>query len=128
MESDELDLPRLSFGDIIDKHSILSRKIYFGSEDSISEHRYLEKGMYAWGVDGKLVTNIIRLTQMNIEIWNLENELRNGKDDKFTLEEIGRRACKIRDLNKRRIEYKNKINQLMSGKHLEVKVNHRSGE
>lgn len=126
----EQEKPTLSLGDLIDKLSILSRKVRFGMEDAISEHRYLEKGLYSYGIDGKLVANIIRLAQSNFEIWELEHEIRHGGEGKFTLEEIGNRAIRIRDINAKRVEYKNKINALESrdGKEVfrEVKVNHRS--
>lgn len=120
-------MPKLkqSLGDVMDKMTILTRKIFFGEEDAISEHRYLEKGLKHYGVDGKFITNVIRLAQMNFEIWNLENEIRKHGTDKFTLEEIGRRAIKIRDFNRKRIKYKNEITRLEGG-HLECKVNHRS--
>ena len=118
--------PTYNLGDIIDKLSILTRKIYFGDEDSISEHRYLEHGLKSYGVNGKLVTNVMRITQINAEIWNLEHEIRNGGENKFTPEEIGRRAIKIRDLNRRRIEYKNKLTDLHKSGFKETKINHRS--
>ena len=118
-------LPTQTLGDVLDRFTILTRKIYFGMEDAISEHRYLEKGLSSWGVDGKLVTHIVRLAMMNFEIWNLEHEIRHGGEDKFSLEEIGRRAVAIRDLNRKRIEYKNKINEL-AGHFRECKVRHRS--
>jgi len=118
--------PAYSLGDVMDKMTILTRKIYFGEEDAISEHRYLEKGLDAWGVNGKLITNVIRLTQMNFEIWNLENEIRRHGTDKFTLEEIGRRAVLIRDLNRKRVQYKNKISELTKEGFKECKVQHRS--
>ena len=114
-------------GEIIDKLSILSRKLYFGEESVISEHRHLEKQLDSLGINGKLVTNTIRLTQQNIEIWNLEHEIRSGGEAKFSLEEIGRRAIKIRDLNRKRIEYKNLINSELKTGFKETKVNHVSG-
>ena len=118
--------PTYNLGDLVDKLSILTRKIYFGDEDSISEHRYLEIGLNAYGVDGKLVTNTMRLMQINAEIWNLENEIRNGGESKFTIEEIGKRAIMIRNLNRKRVQYKNKITALGKGEFKETKVNHRS--
>src|SRR3990167_10255047 len=101
--------PTLSLGDALDRLSILTRKIYFGDEDSISEHRYLEQSLRAYGINGKLVTNVMRIIQANIEIWNLENDIRNGGEKKFSVEEIALRAIRIRDINKKRIEYKNKL-------------------
>jgi len=117
--------PIMSVGEMIDRLSILTRKIYFGEEDAISEHRFLEQGLGYYGIDGKLVTNIIRLTQMNIEIWNLENEMRRDTDNKMDVAEVGRRAISIRDLNRKRVSYKTKLNVEYKG-FPELKVNHRS--
>lgn len=116
-------------GDLIDRLSILSRKIYFGEEVAISEHRHLEGQLIRAGLPGKLVTNVIRVTQMNIEIWNLEHEMRKYAEGAtpFPLEEVGRRAVKIRDLNRKRIEYKNLLNELVGSTYRETKVNHLSG-
>ena len=116
-------------GELIDKLSILSRKIYFGEEVAISEHRYIEQLLTSAGLPGKLITNVIRVTQMNIEIWNLEHEMRQVQEGtgKFTYEEIGKRAVKIRDCNRKRIEYKNLINDISGNQFRETKVNHLSG-
>lgn len=118
-------VPIMGVGEIIDRLSILTRKIYFGEEDAISEHRYLEQGIEHYGINGKLVTNVMRLTQMNIEIWNLENEMRRDTDNKMDTAEIGRRAIVIRDLNRKRVSYKTKLNVAYKG-FPELKVKHRS--
>jgi len=55
--------PVMGVGEIIDRLSILTRKIYFGEEDAISEHRYLEQGLRYYGINGKLITNTMRLTR-----------------------------------------------------------------
>jgi hypothetical protein len=117
--------PTYTLGDVMDKLSILSMKIYFGSESSISEHRYLEQALASYGINGKIVTNAMRLMFMNRLIWELENEMRNGGEDRLGLEEVGKRAIKIRDFNKKRIEYKNVINEVAKD-FKEVKVMHRS--
>lgn len=117
--------PEYNLGDLVDRMTILTMKVYFGDEQSISEHRYLEQGMMAFRLPGKLITNIMRLQLMNRLIWELENEIRKGGEDKFGLEEVGRRAVRIRDLNKKRIEYKNLINELAKG-FKETKIAHRS--
>ena len=123
--------PVQNLGDVLDKLSILTRKIYFGEESAISEHRYLEQALSYWNINGKVVTNSLRLAQMNIEIWNLENEMRkSGKQahemSASELAEAGKRAVKIRDLNRKRIEYKNLLTELSKRGFKEVKVNHRS--
>ena len=117
--------PTLNLGELIDRHSILTRKIFFGEEDAIREHRHLEKGLEAYGINGKVVTNAIRLAMMNFEIWNLENEIRKGGEDAYTLEEIGKRAVKIRDFNRKRVAYKNNLTAIDGG-FREIKINHRS--
>lgn len=117
--------PIQNLGDVCDRFTILTRKVYFGMEDAISEHRYLEQSFSAFGINGKFMTNFMRLAQMNIEIWNLENEVRRGAFDK-NLEEVGRRALLIRDLNKKRIEYKNHITELYKHGFKECKINHLS--
>src|SRR4051812_25410516 len=75
-EKSSLKKPTYSLGDLIDKLCILSSKIYFGDEQCISEHRHLEQGLEAYGIDGKIVTNVIRLTLMNRLIWEQEHESR----------------------------------------------------
>lgn len=116
-------------GELIDKLSILSRKIYFGEEVAISEHRYIEQLLTKARLPGKLITNVIRLSTMNGEIWNLEHEMRKVAEGPgaMSYEEVGRRAIKIRDLNRKRIEYKNLINDLVGSTFRETKVNHISG-
>lgn len=118
-----------NIGDLIDRLSILTRKIYFGEEIAISEHRHIEQQLIRSGLPGKLLTNVIRVTNMNVEIWNLEHEMRKHAEGAapYPLEEVGRRAIKIRDLNRKRIEYKNIINDLVGNQFRETKVNHISG-
>lgn len=118
-----------NIGELVDKLSILSRKIYFGEEIAISEHRYVEQQLTEAGLPGKLITNVVRITQMNVEIWNLEHEMRKCAEGlaNTSLEEVGRRAIKIRDLNRKRIEYKNLINDLVGNHFRETKINHLSG-
>jgi len=121
-------LPKQSLGDVVDKLSILTRKIYFGEEGAYKEHTYLCESLDKAGIklSGALIAAIIRLTQMNFEIWNLENKLRKGGEDQFSLEEVGRRSIKIRDINKKRVEYKNEINRVTELGFREFKIRHRS--
>jgi len=119
-------LPIQSLGDICDKLTILSRKIYFGEEGAFPEHEYLKDGLTELGYDGELIAAIIRLSQMNFEIWNLENVIRNNGEEKLPMEEIGRRAILIRNLNRKRIQYKNEITTLDHIGFQECKTNHLS--
>ena len=118
----------MSLGDIVDRLTILSRKIFFGEEGAYKEHTYLTEGMDKLGIklSGALLAAIIRIDQMNTEIWNLENEIRNDTENKMDNAEVGRRAKLIRDYNKKRIEYKNEINRITERGFREFKIKHRS--
>ena len=118
----------MSLGDAVDRITILSRKIFFGQEDAYKEFVYLTEGIDKLSIklSGSLLACVIRITQMNIEIWNLENEIRNDTEDAMDNAEVGRRAKLIRDHNKKRIEYKNEINRLTEMGFREFKIKHRS--
>jgi len=119
-------MPRQSFGDVVDKMTILSRKIYFGEEDAIEELSYLKGALnLPESKLGDLLVATIRLAQMNFEIWNLENEIRRG-DKSLSVEEVGLRALKIRDFNRKRVRYKNLINRITGIGFVEFKIQHRS--
>jgi hypothetical protein len=126
MHADETKLPIQNLGDIIDKLSILTRKIYFGEEAAFAEHDYLKTGLTELGYDGELICASLRLCQMNFEIWNLENSIRRGGEGTLGLEEVGRRAVEIRNLNRKRIQYKNEITKLDHIGFSECKTNHLS--
>ena len=59
-------------------------------------------------------------------IWGLESELKSGREDQLSLEEIGRRAILIRDWNNKRIAVKNIIAEKLGCIVREFKKNHLS--
>jgi len=59
-------------------------------------------------------------------IWNLESELKSGVEHSLALDEIGRRAIKIRDANNKRIALRNKMAELLSDPIREIKKDHLS--
>lgn len=120
-----MNLPEQTLGDCIDKMTILCRKVYFGEEEAYEELKAISGGLVDAGYDGELLLATARLAMINGEIWNLENCIRKGGEGKLGLEEVGRRSILIRDLNRKRIKYKNHINELTGG-FKEVKVNHAS--
>lgn len=68
---------------------------------------------------------IDELHDWNGKIWDLESDIRKGKEGELGLEEVGRRALMIRDLNNKRIEVKNRIASEFD-QYIEVKHNHAS--
>ena len=67
-----------------------------------------------------------RLSIINLKIWHLEHEIRQGGEGKFTLEEVGRRALLVRDLNKERVAYKTALNKIEEKYYNDIKIDHRS--
>ena len=53
--------PTMNLGEVIDRLSILTMKVYFGDEQSISEHRHLTQSLSAYGVNGKVMASALRL-------------------------------------------------------------------
>ena len=57
-------------------------------------------------------------------IWNLESDLKSGLEERLSLEEIGRRAIKIRDWNNKRIKLKNIMAEKLGCRVREIKQDH----
>lgn len=60
------------------------------------------------------------------QIWELEWQLKLGVEDQLSLEEIGRRAIAVRNLNKKRIQIKNQMADVLNSPVKEVKQDHLS--
>lgn len=116
----------MSLGDVIDRITILTRKIFFGEVQAHKEHTQLCEGLDKLDVKltGELLNAIIWITQMNFEVWNRENGFRRGEE--MTPEDIKKMMIEVRDMNKRRIEYRNEINRITDTGFKEFKVKHRS--
>jgi hypothetical protein len=59
-------------------------------------------------------------------IWNLEADLKSFQEHRHSLEEIGRRAIEIRNLNHQRIKIKNTLAERLSCIVREIKMDHLS--
>ena len=66
------------------------------------------------------------LKRIHDEIWNLEAELKSGREAELALEEIGRRAIAIRDHNNKRVALKNAIAEKLECPVREIKKDHLS--
>lgn len=66
------------------------------------------------------------LKQAHLKIWEMESLLKSGLEEKISLEEIGRRAIKIRDYNGQRIIIKNRISEKLGCNVVEIKKDHLS--
>ena len=73
------------------------------------------------------VSNLLdELEIVHRNIWALEAELKSGKEQLLPLEELGRRAIAIRDLNNQRIKIKNAMAEILHDPIRELKKDHLS--
>ena len=71
----------------------------------------------------QIISFIDRLYEINGELWDTEGDIRKGVD--MPLEEIGRLALKVRDLNCTRNEIKAEIVDTFSEGFKEIKINYK---
>ncbi len=64
------------------------------------------------------------LYEINGKMWDAEHAIRKGQDENLGLEEIGRRAIHIRDLNRVRMKVKNDIIELTGDGFKDCKMNY----
>ena len=103
----EMPLP-----EILDRMSILKLKIERIGESHLKvEMQEYEKALKEFENRGVIIKKewLDELDGIHRQIWDLEADIRGGKEGILGLEEVGRRAIAIRDINKKRISIKNKI-------------------
>lgn len=103
--------------DITDRFSILILKWINGVD--------VKPELMAYAKECKITEEFFDILRVNAEIWNLEADIRQGKEGVLGLEEVGKRALAIRNKNRDRIEIKNKI-AAIAKTFQEVKVRHAS--
>jgi hypothetical protein len=67
-----------------------------------------------------------QLYEIHNQIWNLEAELKSGREHELSLDEIGRRAIAIRNLNNQRVALKNSMAEKLHCEVREIKKDHLS--
>lgn len=119
---------QMYLGEFVDRCSIHLLKAQRIGDKAMPEFlRYIEE--FLLEVPEKNFEEIIKsfrtLYKINSDIWYLEAELRKGKEGKIGLEETGKRAIEIRDLNSKRISEQNRLIDLFGG-FRNIKKNHLS--
>lgn len=117
-----------TFGELIDKLSIISKKDLFELPGARQELDNMMRWLTDKGIDAYLILSIIRLTQANADVWNLEHQLRNAKIGEFPLDKVGAIAIRVREHNKTRVRYMNELDKACGSDHVTEKVNHLSEE
>lgn len=117
---------KMPISEIVDKYTILLLKQEHLKEEKLDEQVtvYREEVLKY----PNLEKYVHLLSDIHREIWKLEADIRKGKEKEIGLEEVGRRAIRIRDWNKKRVFIKNKIVEESGEGFKDVKVNHASEE
>jgi hypothetical protein len=114
---------KIAIGDIVDRYTICRLKSERGKIDNSNEMCDLLNELKNY--EG-IQSYVDRLYKLHGEIWNLEKDIRSENEAILGLEEVGRRAILLRDMNKIRINIKNEINSTYNEGYIEVKIDHGS--
>jgi len=118
----------LSPGEFFDRFTIVLRKAKFNPELYNSQLKEMMNKLSESGFNGTLLVSLCELMMINTDIWNLESDIRKGREDELGLTEVGKRAIEIRKENAIRINRINMINKLFGINKEETKFNHVSEE
>lgn len=114
---------KVAISDILDRYSISLLKKERANAENQTEIEELEKEMRKYK---NIEEHVEKLIDVNGKIWDLESDIRRGKEGELGLEEVGRRAIAIRELNKIRVGYKNNIVDIFKEGYKDIKINHAS--
>lgn len=114
---------KMPISEIADRYSIALLKNERADADNKVEIHTLHKELIQYSGALEFVS---KLKDVNGKIWDLESDIRKGKEGELGLEEVGRRAIAIRELNKIRVGYKNQMVQLYGEGFEDIKMNHAS--
>jgi len=118
-------IPVFPIVELIDRYAISVVKLRRTDNGNLDEYNFYNHQIINYNT--ALVQNEIdALITIHDQIWDLEKELKSGKEHLLSLEEIGRRAIAIRDANHKRIELKNHIAEALGCSVREIKKDHLS--
>ena len=91
--------------ELVDRYTIALLK-HEKTNDNQQELDWYTQHLQTYDVSS-IQEDLVSLYNIHKQIWSLEAELKAGKENNLSLEEIGRRAIKIRNWNHERIALKN---------------------
>jgi len=114
--------------EVADRYTIARLKLErLGSDEIDVEEMKKQIDYYKQGLDldcQELAELVDKLYHINGLMWDAEYAIRNGQDENLGLDEIGRRAIKIRDLNRERMKIKNDIIDFTGDGFKDAKMNY----
>ena len=117
-------IPTFPVTELIDRYLIAEIK-HEKSGRNIVELDFYKQQIVNFEID-KVKELMTQLKDVHLGIWDLEKELKTGTEQDLPLEEIGRRAIKMRNTNSERIKIKTQIAEILGCKMLEFKEDHLS--
>jgi hypothetical protein len=119
---------KMPIGEILDRYSIAILKKERASAENQQEIEDLTQEIESYKeTHGEFINDKIdKLIEINGMIWDLESDIRKGREGELGLEEVGRRAIKIREFNKIRVGYKNDVVEVFGEGYKDIKMNHAS--
>ena len=112
---------KMPISEIIDRYTITQLKSERTNENVVEELRTYQNELKAYNADLKIY--ISRMYDINGKIWDTESDIRKGT--KLPLEEIGRLALIVRDLNCERNAIKAEIVDHFAEGFKEIKINYK---
>lgn len=113
----------MPISEIADRYSIALLKNERANAENELEIYTLHKELVQYSDAMEFVS---KLKEVNGKIWDLESDIRKGKEGELGFEEVGRRAIQIRELNKIRVGYKNEMVKKYEEGFEDIKMNHAS--
>lgn len=121
----------MPLGEVLDRFTILRLKLErIKDRNIIPEYESFKKAIEDFKKKSVNVKQewIDRLYEVNGKIWDLEFDIRRGKEGELGLEEVGRRAIAIRNLNNIRVNIKNKVAEETGIGFKDIKKDHASAD
>lgn len=111
--------------ELVDRYTIARVKYEKTSGANAAELEFYRKQIEK--LDLALIGNeLIALENIHRQIWALEDDFKQCRLDGVDLAEIGKRALEIRDINNRRVQYKNSMAAKCMDAVREIKQDHTS--
>jgi hypothetical protein len=111
--------------ELVDRYTIAKLK-YEKTKQNVEELTFYQSQIAAFDIL-IIESELDQLYNIHKSIWSLESELKSGVENLLSLEEIGKRAIEIRNLNNQRIKLKNSMaDKLGQGNLHEIKKDHLS--
>ncbi len=127
---------RYPLDELLDKRSIILLKIERIQSEELKERLWKEFSDYTvaiWEYIKEGICTVQQIEEWHKELyesngitWNLESDLRKGKDGEMSLEEVGKRSIEIRKSNGIRVAIKSKVVEITGVGYKDIKMNHAS--